>query len=119
MNLTAKMIIREMLFVQECTEQGIVPIDGSHKSPYHHNVNRILEGLSPVEARAMRRKFRKMWRAVAKKSDSRSYKRQLGLGDPTPRRSQLIARKKAVHTRISQIILPRQREMEERMRSTK
>jgi hypothetical protein len=49
--------ILEFLMKAAAHERGIVPLERNH-----HDFNRILASLPPDDARAMKRKFRKLWR---------------------------------------------------------
>ena len=85
--------IRDIFFDIVCHDLGIVPI-----KDISHDVNRILANIDPVEARKMKRKFRKLWRKCAfkeaghftfykaSKSDIEKRKKNLGLGQEKPSR---------------------------------
>jgi len=89
-------------------QKGIVPLAWSGE---RHDINRDLSTLPPEEVRAMKRKFRKMWRAEARnaipaktKSGKRfaaRYKEQLGLGAENPTKTHKRYRKAAVFRRLS------------------
>lgn len=80
---------------------GIVPISSID---LRHDFNRYLASLPPEEARRMKRKFRKLWRAAAKKPPkfvSERHIAKLGLGAPEPTREEKLARKAEVSRRVS------------------
>lgn len=80
---------------------GIVPISSVD---LRHDFNRYLATLSPEDARRMKRKFRKLWRAAAKKPPkfvSDRHIAKLGLGSPQPTREEKLARKAEVSRRVS------------------
>lgn len=93
---------------------GIVPIT----NPVH-DVNRILAGVDPAEARKMKRKFRKLWRMVANRThgltshvkispgDLRRHKRLVGLGKETPTKADKRNRKGMVVTFVRYVEVPR------------
>lgn len=73
---------------------GIVPIEN-----VEHDMRRALQQLAPDEAKRLKRKFRKMWRRAACRSDngaSDAMKRKLGIGKKTPTREERNQRKKLV-----------------------
>jgi len=79
-------------------ELGIAPIEYAV-----HDYGKLLEGLPPEEARAAKRKFRKIWRSLVKQGDPKlahTWSRQLGLGAPSPTKQQKNARKREVHRRV-------------------
>lgn len=77
---------------------GIVPLTYDEK-----DVNRILSSLPPEEAKKMRRKFRKLWRAasvIKPPSNTKRgrlfaarYKEQMGYGEAQPTKKQKRNRK--------------------------
>lgn len=79
-------------------EAGIVPMEEPR-----HDMRRALEQLPPDEARAMKRKFRKLWRRAMrdklvglKAPQVRFVKRVLGVGQQSPSRAVRTARKEMV-----------------------
>lgn len=87
-------------------QKGIVPLDPF----WNRDIGRLLAELPPEEARAMKRKFRKMWRKEAKnipmktktaKRFATRYKEQMGLGSQNPTKTQKKHRKAAVFRRLS------------------
>lgn len=93
--------ILKMRLTIEYMEMGIVPI-GHDGAPIWNDVNRILASLPPQEAREMRRKFRKEWRTLVKKSTRHGGKkgrrlgRETGLGEAIPNRNRKLSRKQLV-----------------------
>ena len=94
--------LENILKVTLCHSAGIVPLE-----TLNHDVNRILEGLPPDEARRMRRKFRKLWRkafqrdavAMGKTEKSKGrMKRMYGVGEESPSKNQRLARKVKVNS---------------------
>lgn len=82
---------------------GIVPID-----TVYSDVNKILEKLTPEEQRAARRKFRKLWRKVAReraKKHSLYVRKTVGLGTPVPTKAMKKTRKYEVMTYFSSKIV--------------
>lgn len=74
------------------------------------DVNRYLDTLPPDEARAMKRKFRKLWRkaVVEGAGDSKVLRRQAkklyGLGNPSPQKKHKLARKSAVIRHLREVV---------------
>lgn len=74
------------------------------------DVNRYLDTLPPDEARAMKRKFRKLWRraVVEGAGDSkvlrRHAKKLYGLGNPNPEKKHKLARKSAVIRHLREVV---------------
>ena len=78
---------------------GISPIEN-----VAHDVNRILGTLSPDDARAARRKFRKIWRTIARSMiptvGERRVRSHIGLGEASPTKVQKNNRKTRVMLEI-------------------
>lgn len=102
--MTAKTdpILLAALAHQEAYDAGIVPPD----SRFLHDMRRNLSQLPPEESRKLRRKFRKLWRKLARgnqdvtasdliKGSETAVRTGLGCKNPTQNHS--IARKSAVH----------------------
>jgi hypothetical protein len=89
--------IRSLFREVACHTLGIAPINN-----VAHDFNKTLASLPPDEARAMKRKFRKLWRKFARESKNASaaYIRQLGLGEASPTKKQKKMRKVEVSRRI-------------------
>lgn len=95
---------------------GIVPIENSHTG-VDNDINRALSSLPSPEAREMKRKFRKLWRKVAKKRldkpkvNKASIMKLFGFfplredSDRCPSRSQKVNRKRAVLNHVYEEIL--------------
>lgn len=96
-------------------EKGIVPMGipgaGCQTSViYAHDINRILATLPPDEARTMKRKFRKMWRAIVKRQTAHggrvgralAKETQLGAGEPT--KAAKSARKWRVFSKMTKMV---------------
>ncbi|HAN16498.1 MAG TPA: hypothetical protein DCP73_13255 [Chloroflexi bacterium] len=87
---------------------GVAPLD-----TVHFDINKMLAGLPPDEARKMRRKFRKLWRKYTKRKMSEakgvSHKqtavREVGLGEQSPTRAQRNHRKRAVYWGLRKDVL--------------
>jgi hypothetical protein len=87
---------------------GIVPFGswGEEGVP-HHDFTRILAAMDPEEARRSRRKFRKLWRKIAKESEAstkrfgRRASRDMGLHKVTPTRQEKNTRKLLVDFRLA------------------
>lgn len=79
--MSLRAIKREII----CHDLDIVPIATRPQSVV--TAAEALARMSPEDARRMKRKFRKLWRAAAKKLKHNSYKRKMGLGvrEPTPK----------------------------------
>ena len=67
--------LNQMLRDAACIELGIVPLNHN----IHDGIRHRLDAMPPEEARKMKRKFRKLWRKIAKK---RRLSGSVGLGDP-------------------------------------
>jgi hypothetical protein len=105
-------VLRSIMRFHVFTELGVAPIDSV---PY--DMNRILASLPPDEARKLRRRFRKLWRAAAKAKASSSArpereKRVLGLGAEKPSKSQKANRKALLLGRVF-------RDVEQRIKESK
>lgn len=85
-------LLKQIAEFQTYTEAGIVPFSYDNVV---HDVNRMLTSMSPAEARALKRKFRKLWRNLAHRG-SEKKRRHMGLGAPHPTRSNKKARKSFV-----------------------
>jgi hypothetical protein len=86
MNPAVRMMIHHVMF-----QEGIVPMEDTTM-----DMNRALAGLSPEEARKMKRKFRKLWRKELKVMSAKSRKTlQPMMGGP-PSRCQKQNRKQRV-----------------------
>lgn len=78
--------------------EGIVPLDELHK-----DVNRLLADVPTEEAHRMKRKFRKLWRKLAKEMAKKNQERAksiYGLGQQDQTRRQRTARKSSVSSSI-------------------
>lgn len=96
--MSIRKIVEDAVFMSA----GIAPIASSTD-----DANRSLASLPLGEARAMRRKFRKMWRKAAKvptpgmkPSTLDALSHAMGLGAPRPTKSQRRARKMEVARRV-------------------
>lgn len=69
------------LLTIEYFERGIAPLYFTHD-----NMNKVLSALPPEEAERMRRKFRKVWRRIARERvrESRQHKREMRKKDLRP-----------------------------------
>ena len=104
----------EKMFVQSVMfEHGIVPIEN-----IRFDVSRALAATSPEEARILRRKFRKMWRKLARESKTNQLKfgrgrtdaeqkliqsqidKRLGVGKRTPTKQERTERKRLVFNEV-------------------
>ena len=108
--------IQRLMIYDEMFKQGIVPIEAAT-----NDIRRAFVGTDEDEAKASKRKFRKMWRKLARKEASLSsgagrygdliskkVVEAFGLGAPKPTRSQCFQRKQAVLTNIwNEQIAPR------------
>jgi hypothetical protein len=98
-NAVARQVMVETLY----HTAGIVPIRSSSQ-----NVSVTLASLPPGEARAMKRKFRKMWRAAVRRELAAATKARrhveltetYGLGAPEPTKTQRSMRKAIVLTTV-------------------
>jgi len=95
-------ILLTALAHQEAYDAGIVPPD----KDFSHDMNNILSQLTPEESRRVRRKFRKLWRKLARYNPiltadelirSSDTSRRTGLGIKEPTRWHRAARKAVVH----------------------
>lgn len=82
--------VEDVLFVTAQLAAGIIPVDNAS-----HDMRRPLARLDPSDARKMKRKFRKAWRAELKKqaSSGTNHAKDVGLGAKQPTRYQKYARK--------------------------
>lgn len=86
---------------QEAYEAGIIP-PSTH---FLHDMRRHLEQLPPEESRRIRRKFRKLWRKLARKNNASANElikgsetaNRTGLGCKMPTQNHSVARKASVH----------------------
>lgn len=62
-----------MKLIIKCFNAGVVPmgVDVPGVAGIHFDMNRVLAGLDPREARKMKRKFRKLWRGIVRKGLAR------------------------------------------------
>ena len=91
-------ILHKLLLTTAAHDLGIVPLDD-----VRDDVNRTLSTMPLDEARAMRRKFRKLWRKFCRNSDkalSVEYCDQMEMGSPKPSRRARTTRKREVKRRI-------------------
>jgi len=95
-------ILLSALAHQEAYDVGIVPPDKN----ISHDMGRSLSQLTPEESRRVRRKFRKLWRKLARKNSDATLNElvtvadtanRVGLGSLHPTQTQCIARKASVH----------------------
>jgi hypothetical protein len=100
-------IVRSFFLETVSHQLGIVPI-----KKIHFDYNRILAELPPEEARAAKRKFRKMWRKFVaemnpKRSGQKYLKASLGIGAESPTRTQKNARKTIVLGKLlEKVVVP-------------
>jgi hypothetical protein len=90
--------ILEFLMKAAAHERGIVPLERNH-----HDFNRILASLPPDDARAMKRKFRKLWRKVARNKQAKNTRLKhitSGLGNQNPTRTHKNNRKHMVYAHL-------------------
>lgn len=92
----------DVLMETAAMRRGILPI---RPCTIDRDYGKDTAQMSPEDSRRARRKFRKAWRAAAKRSEAESMaakgtgryaRRTLGLGAPAPSRAQKRARKIAV-----------------------
>jgi len=83
-------------------DQGIIPMER-----VDNDMRRVLAQLPPGEARALRRKFRKLWRRALKQLTQGASERNAkrietlhGVGKSTPSRAEFNARKQLVFDRL-------------------
>lgn len=97
-------ILIELLMSEEAYKLGIVPVSTSRLSP-NSDANRSFVGTTPEEARRSKRKFRKLWRSLARSRSTGEVEdlirgsdeaHRLGLGEYSPKRHHLVARKLSV-----------------------
>ena len=81
-------VLRSIMKFQVHMELGVAPIE-----QVSHDVNKILASLPPEEARKLKRRFRKLWRAAARDGKAGAQKRRLGFGEKNPTKSQKTNRK--------------------------
>lgn len=98
-------IVRNFFLETVSHQLGIVPI-----KKIYFDYNRILADLPPEEARAAKRKFRKMWRKFAadeKRAGQKYLKASLGIGAESPTRTQKNARKTIVLGKLlEKVVVP-------------
>lgn len=89
--------VKDAMFTAVALQIGIFPhlerVDTT-------NVDGLLTGVPAEQARAMKRKFRKLWRKHAKRQDGRARK-ELGLGCSTPTKKNKKNRRLLVHGVVS------------------
>ena len=104
--------MREMLVFLKYLDTGLVPIKGFRPEDIE-SFDSSLKSLSPEERRRVNRKFRKIFRKLAKekiKSISknevllRSFKLKFGIGELEPSKIQLRSRRRFVHDSINKQI---------------
>lgn len=101
--------LRKMLRDMAFHSLGIVPI----KYIGWDGINQQLASLPPEEARKIKRKFRKLWRKIAK-HDPNWNAAFLGMGDPDPEKILKTRRRSAVLNAVEQkFVLPTLRNMKE------
>lgn len=78
-------------------ESGVIPITDANN--VMHDFKRVLNQLPPDEALKLKRKFRKVWRKLAKSKNSTEERNKAvyGLGAINPSRSQRRTRKELVY----------------------
>lgn len=91
---------------QEAYDVGIVPLD----TRFLHDMSRSLSQLSPEESRKLRRKFRKLWRKLAKGNNQvitasnlmleSATANHVGLGCKNPTRYHSAGRKTLVYREL-------------------
>lgn len=92
--------LRRLLETHAALQLGIAPIED-----VNYDANRIFAGMDPEEAKKIKRKFRKVWRALAKKtkpprrSTTAPSAKYLIRGE-APTKSQRIARKLLVRHHV-------------------
>lgn len=104
--------IQKLKLQIEFMNAGIVPMSWSINggAPPYFDINKILASVPPDEARAMKRKFRKLWRAATKKKlnhggrEGKKLADEVGMGSPQARRGQKNARKSYVLRTITKKI---------------
>ena len=104
--------IQKLKLQIEFMNAGIVPLSWSINggAPPYFDINKILACLPPDEARAMKRKFRKLWRAATKKKlnhggrNGKKLADEVGMGSPQARRGQKNARKSYVLTTLYRMV---------------
>ena len=97
----------------EFLNKGVVPLAWRQEvgAPAYFDINKILAEFPPNEARAMKRKFRKLWRKLAEHSLKRPGKNSsrrlhnIGHGEAIPSRKAKNFRKgevlMAIHRKVS------------------
>lgn len=102
MTLKIDPILLTALAHQEAYNAGIVPPD----SRFLHDMRRALSQLPTEESRKLRRKFRKLWRKLARGNQGTTASdlirgsdtaNRTGLGCKTPTQSHSMSRKASVH----------------------
>jgi len=96
--------ILKMKLQIEFLNKGVVPLAWRQDvgAPTHFDINKILVGFPPDEARKMKRKFRKLWRKLAEHSlkrpgkNSRRRLTSMGYGETIPSRKSKNFRKSDV-----------------------
>lgn len=91
-------VLKKIVIFQAHEEAGIAPTSAETL-----DFNRVLEALPPEEARKMRRKFRKLWRALAANSRP-AQKRAVGLGKRNPTKQNKRARQVLVRGKIMESV---------------
>ena len=96
--------IERFLLQQVMWEQGIIPMDLDD-----HDAGRRLDLLPPEEARRLKRRFRKLWRTLAR---TKAYHSLYGLGDKEPSRRTKNHRKVLVFYHCWQVMMEKKRQFE-------
>lgn len=95
MSVDAKQPLRVIAF----HTLGIVPIESEEKS-----VKKQLESLPPEEARRAKRKFRKLWKKLAKQYKYTIHEERMGNGEYKPDHMHILYRKRMVLANIERWI---------------
>lgn len=94
MDIKQNSVISNIMRAAVYHQLGVAPIER-----HYHDMDRVLKDLPPEEQRAMKRKFRKLWRQAAKQLKA---KVPLGQGQ-IPTRTQKNNRKAAVDGQVKRL----------------
>lgn len=101
--------MRDTLIVLEYLKVGLVPVDGFQPESIE-KFNEQLVSLSKADRKLVNRRFRKVFRKIARREMARpnrptdGWKKTYGVGETNPTPQQLRNRRRLVHEEISNTI---------------
>jgi hypothetical protein len=100
-----ELALRDTLVFLKYLDSGLIPVSGFHPQNIEE-FEKLLSSLSAVDRRAVNRKFRKIFRKIAKKEmanknrPTTGWKQVYGLDSASPTKKQLRARRRLVDDTI-------------------